>query len=51
MWSKFKEGFIESFVSVIIAVGVVYVTAWLFNQPANDLVGWMALGIAASKRV
>lgn len=48
MWNKFKEGFIEGFVGLTIALVVLYFMAWYLNEPAGDLVGWMALGIAAS---
>jgi hypothetical protein len=55
MWNKFKEGFKEglrnvsfsSLVDVLIAVGVVYFFAWLFGIPADRVVGWVALGLAA----
>ena len=52
MWAKFKEGFleavsIESLSNILAAVGVVYILAWLFGVPADSVVGWAALGIAA----
>jgi hypothetical protein len=56
MWNKFKEGFVEGFLSkvkfsslvdVFIAIGVVYFFAWLFSEPADNIVGWVALGMAA----
>jgi hypothetical protein len=37
----------ESIVGVIIALGVVYLFAWLLNEPADNVVGWVALGVAA----
>ena len=47
MWNKFKEGFIEGFVGFTIALVMLNLMAWYLNEPASDLVGWMALGIAA----
>ena len=55
MWNKFKEGFVEglrsvsleSLVDVLIAICVVYFFAWLFGEPADQVVGWVALGLAA----
>jgi len=54
MWNKFKKGFVEglrnvsflSLVDVLIALGVVYFFAWLFGEPADQVVGWVALGLA-----
>ena len=37
----------ESLISVMIALGVVYLFAWLLNEPADQIVGWVALGVAA----
>lgn len=56
MWNKFKEGFKEglqnvSFSSlgdVLIAIGMVYILAWLFGEPVDQVVGWVALGVALS---
>jgi hypothetical protein len=51
MWNKFKEGLrnvsFASLVDVLIAIGVVYFFAWLFGEPADQVVGWVALGLAA----
>jgi hypothetical protein len=56
MWNKFKEGFVEGFLSKVnftglvdafIAVCVVYFFAWLLSEPADNIVGWVALGMAA----
>ena len=55
MWNKFKEGFKEglrsvsfsSLVDVLIVIGVVYFFAWLFGEPTDQVVGWVALGVAA----
>lgn len=58
MWNKFKEGFKEGWqsvnftqtiIDVSIAVIVVYILAWLVGEPADDVVGWIALGIAATR--
>jgi len=54
MWNKFKKGFVEglqnvsfsSLVDVLIALCVVYFFAWLFGEPADQVVGWVALGLA-----
>jgi hypothetical protein len=54
MWNKFKEGFKEglrnvsfsSLVDVLIALSVVYFFAWFFGEPADRVVGWVALGLA-----
>jgi len=48
MWNKFKKDFVEGFVALAIASVVLYFLAWILNEPADDLVGWMALGLAAS---
>lgn len=48
MWNKFKERSIEGFVGLTIALVVLHLMSWFLNEPAGDLVGWMALGIAAS---
>ena len=37
----------ESLISLTIALGVVYLFAWLLNEPADNVVGWVALGVAA----
>lgn len=59
MWNKFKEGFKEGWqsvnftqtiIDVSIAVIVVYILAWLVGEPADDAVGWIALGIAATRQ-
>jgi hypothetical protein len=55
MWNKFKKGFVEglrnvslsSLVDVLIAIGAVYILAWLFGEPVDQVVGWVALGLAA----
>lgn len=51
MWNKFKEGLqnvsFSSLVDVLIAIGVVYILAWLFGEPVDQVVGWVALGLAA----
>lgn len=57
MWNKFKEGFSEGLrgvtfaglVDVLIAVGALYIVAWLVGEPVDDVVGWFALGIAAAR--
>lgn len=57
MWNKFKEGFSEglrgvtfaSLVDVLIAIGALYIVAWLVGEPVDDVVGWFALGIAAAR--
>ena len=48
MWKMFKDEFIEGFVALAVASVVLYFFAWLLNEPADDLVGWMALGMAAA---
>jgi hypothetical protein len=37
----------ENLISITIALGVVYLFAWLLNEPADNVVGWVALGMAA----
>ena len=57
MWNEFKEGLREglrgvtfaSLVDVLIAVGALYIVAWLVGEPVDDVVGWFALGIAAAR--
>jgi uncharacterized membrane protein YbhN (UPF0104 family) len=57
MWNKFKEGFRKGFQSVtlaslfdvLIAIGALYIVAWLVGEPVDDVVGWFALGIAAAR--
>lgn len=56
MWNKFKEGFVEGLQSVsfsslgdvLIAIGVVYILAWLFGEPVDQVVGWVALVLAVA---
>jgi hypothetical protein len=56
MWNKFKEGFVEGLRSVsfsslgdvLIAIGVVYILAWLFGEPVDQVVGWVALVLAVA---
>jgi len=48
MWNNFKRGLLEGFVATVVACAVLYFFAWILNEPADDLVGWMALGIAAA---
>jgi hypothetical protein len=58
MWNKFKEGLreglqnvdFESIYDVLIAVGVVYFLAWIVGQPVGQVVGWVALAIAATSK-
>lgn len=51
MWNKFKEGLrnvsLSSLVDVLIAIGAVYILAWLFGESVDQVVGWVALGVAA----
>lgn len=57
MWNKFKEGLREglqsvtlaSLVDLVIAVLVVYIIAWLLDEPADNVVGWFALGAAMAR--
>jgi hypothetical protein len=50
-WKAFKEdfvnGFTDSIVAVVVGIGLVYLIAWISGEPANNLVGWIALGMAA----
>ena len=52
MWNKFKEGLqnvsFSSLGDVLIAIGVVYILAWFFGEPADQVVGWVALGLAVN---
>jgi hypothetical protein len=55
MWNKFKEGFKEvwnliftGLGDVLIAIGAVYILAWLFGEPVDQVVGWVALGLAVA---
>ena len=55
MWAKFKEGFLEAvslknISNILIAVGVVYILAWIVGVSADAVVGWAALGIAAGSK-
>jgi hypothetical protein len=51
MWNKFKKGLqsvnFTGLIDVFIAIGVVYFFAWLLSEPADNIVGWVALGMAA----
>ena len=38
---------VEGLVSVALALGVVYLFAWILGEPADNVVGWVALGLAA----
>lgn len=38
---------LESLVATAIAIGVVYLFAWMLGLPADNVVGWVALGVAA----
>ena len=57
-WNIFKQAFMETafrnipedFANVLIAVGGVYLLAWLFSVPADQIVGWYALGLAATSK-
>jgi hypothetical protein len=40
---------LNDLVSIGIAIGVVYLFAWLLNMDPNITVGWVALGIAATR--
>ena len=40
----------EGLVSVTLALGVVYLFAAILDRPADDIVGWVALGMAAGVR-
>jgi hypothetical protein len=48
MWNSFKQGFVGSLVNVLCASFTVYFFAWILNEPADDLVGWLALGLAVA---
>ena len=37
----------ESLIGLTIALGVVYLFAWLLGRTADNVVGWVALGVAA----
>lgn len=45
---KFLLKLLTGLVSVGIAVAVVYAMGWLTGQDVNDIVGWVALGMAAT---
>jgi hypothetical protein len=45
---KYLKYLIESLVGLTIAMVVLYFLAWYLNEPASAIVGWMALGMAAS---
>ena len=45
---KFLLDLLAGLVSVGIAVAVVYAMGWLTGQDVNDIVGWAALGMAAT---
>ena len=45
---KYLKYLIESLVGLTIALVVLYLMAWFLNDHVGNLVGWMALGIAAS---
>jgi len=38
---------VEGLITVTIALAVVYLFAWMLGQPADNVVGWVALGVAA----
>ena len=40
----------DSIVLTAIAIGVVYLFAWMLGQPADNVVGWVALGMVAGVR-
>jgi hypothetical protein len=42
------NSFIPNMVSIIIALGVVFGISWLSGVSEDEIVGWVALGIAAS---
>jgi hypothetical protein len=56
MWNKFKEGFkegtrnvtISAYFDLFIAIGFVHIISWALNIDHNDVVGWVALGLAAA---
>lgn len=41
------EKFIADFIYICVAVLTVYTIAYFMGEDANDIVGWVALGIAA----
>lgn len=41
------KNLIEQFIYVIVAVTIVYAFAYFMGEDVNDIVGWVALGIAA----
>lgn len=45
---KYLKRIIESLVHLAIALVALNLMSWYLNEPASALVGWMALGIAAS---
>lgn len=51
MWNKIIQELIEGVVGLTIAIVMLNLMAWYLNEPASALVGWMALGIAASASV
>lgn len=36
-------------VSVFVCLGAVFMFAWILDEPADNVVGWFALGLAASQ--
>ena len=40
------ENLIRDFIYVVFAICVVYTIAYFMGEDANDIVGWVALGIA-----
>lgn len=45
---KYLKYLIEGFVGLTIAIVMLNLMAWYLNEPASAIVGWMALGWAAS---
>jgi len=45
---KYLKHLIESLVGLTIAFVMLNFIAWYLNEPASAIVGWMALGMAAS---
>ena len=39
---------IEQFIPVVVAVTIVYVLAYFMGQEPDNIVGWVALGLAAA---
>jgi hypothetical protein len=37
----------ESIVLTAFAIGLVFLFAWMLGQPVDNVVGWVALGMAA----